>query len=852
MLIAAVLCAAAAQPLDYIEKIFGATNVNAVAGHGALTAGFAADGDLTVLSWPSPGLADQLGYLTSNDPDARSLPHFGAHDGMGSYIGLQIGTRRFWLRDLPHTQGYSQPDAPVPITTYTGDGFTVTVTDVITPDADTLTRHVHVTGTLDGPVALLVYENLNPTLSHIPEVPIGDWALDGHNDFFAVWDESAKAILHVHPGDQEQFLAFVDLINLGADVDFGAVETLMGQTTPTGIEAFVAGLDTMYSPGVVGLVTTSPAPTQHQVGADATPLCGALGSILDNVLALPQRFPGINVPISMQTAALLRCTDQLPRIADKHGWRWRPQDALADLSDGELSGSSVAAAQTNGALITPLVVDGGAADGDVIFAFGATVAAARAELAKAAAQPFAARQAAAEKAAHDALAGAPLPDAALGARVRAVALRALVNLYVARDRATGAFLAAITRQPPYELDWPRDGAFLSLTADLMGRGDWVTQRDGWYASLIRTSATPGSPLLNPDVTTDPDTGAMEFPAGGWEMNYYVDGAEAGPIRFEIDNGALHVWSTAVHAATLGAADRKAFLDSIWPSDRAALDLLVRWKEKDTDLPAPANEDDNLALTSTLHGAVAVHAALVAGARLAHAAGDDAAGRRYLARARALAAAIDSFYWDPAAGRFRAARGLAGGPLDTIAGWDTGWLIWPGRVLGASDPRVEAQLSADMTGILAILRGETVGGTYTAKNVVAAALYGKPGGARDQAREAVGLLAGIATPDTDAFGEVYLSDGKGGWSNRTATPHVWEGALFYLAAMALTDPTMFNQDEQLPLPPDGNAGGGGCGVAGRGAPIGSMLLAFAAVLAGRVRSRSDRGRGRSRRSAAARP
>src|SRR5262249_31832611 len=172
--------ARADQPLDYIEKIFGATNVNAVAGHGALTAGFSEDGDLTVLSWPSPGFDDQLGYLTSNDPDARARKHFGAPDGMGSYLGLLVGGRVVWLRDLPHAQTYSRPDAPVPVTTFTGDGYTVTVTDVVAPDADTLTRHVRVVGV---PAQLVVYENLSPSLSRIPEVPVADWALDPHNDF---------------------------------------------------------------------------------------------------------------------------------------------------------------------------------------------------------------------------------------------------------------------------------------------------------------------------------------------------------------------------------------------------------------------------------------------------------------------------------------------------------------------------------------------------------------------------------------------------------------------------------------------------------------------------------------------
>src|SRR5205823_315190 len=98
----------------------------------------------------------------------------------------------------------------------------------------------------------------------------------------------------------------------------------------------------------------------------------------------------------------------------------------------------------------------------------------------------------------------------LGDRVVSVARRALVNLYVARDRASGAFLAAVTRQPPYALDWPRDGAFLSLAADLAGRTDWVTQRDEWYVATQRKKAVAGAPLLQPVVPIDPTTGEMVF------------------------------------------------------------------------------------------------------------------------------------------------------------------------------------------------------------------------------------------------------------------------------------------------------------------------------------------------------
>ena len=51
----------------------------------------------------------------------------------------------------------------------------------------------------------------------------------------------------------------------------------------------------------------------------------------------------------------------------------------------------------------------------------------------------------------------------------------------------------------------------------------------------------------------------------------------------------------------------------------------------------------------------------------------------------------------------------------------------------------------MTRVLGILNGQGEGGTYLGKNVLAAALLGKAGGSRDKARQAVTLLAGVATP-----------------------------------------------------------------------------------------------------------
>jgi MYXO-CTERM domain-containing protein len=641
-----------------------------------------------------------------------------------------------------------------------------------------------------------------------------------------------------------------DLFSPATSVDYGPVDALMKSPAPADadVDAFVASLDQAYGPGVAAIVTTDPPPSSFQVGSDATSICGAVNALVANALALPHEFPGQPLPANPSSLAAFQCTDDLSAIQAARGWVWAPLDALADLEQGALSGSRVAAGQTNGALVAPLAFEGDVAEGSALFAFGPTLAGARQALATVTAQPFSARQAAAEQAAHDALGGAALPSADLGPRVQAVAQRALVNVYVARDRKAGAIVASISHQPPYYLDWPRDGAFISAALDVAGLGPWVTTRQKWYAGLQRTTPAPADPLLTPLAPTDPDTGKQEFPAFAWEMNYFASGDPGGAIRFEIDNTALHVWALVTHAASLSGADRDAFVAAVWPSATKALDLLARWRDDKTGLPAPANEDDHTQLTSTLHGAVTVYAALRSGARLAHATGRDADAKRWLDRADELEQAILSNYYDAGTGLFRIARGdapVAGAP-------ETGWAAWPARVLEPGDPRLEKVLDADMDAVLRGLRGETEGGTYVGKNVVAAALYGKDGGSRDKAREAVTLLANVATPDTLQFGEVWVTEKAPGggvtFSNRVAPPHVWEGVLFYLSAMALSDTSKLDLDvKQFPLPcfencsPPAAAPQGGCGcrAAGeRGGPAAPLTLVglAAAALARRARRR----------------
>ncbi|MFB6352030.1 MAG: hypothetical protein ABEK29_09650 [Bradymonadaceae bacterium] len=108
----------------FIELGLGATNITATAGNGGLTAGVSQDGDLTMLSWPSPSFFDQLSYITTNAPDARQQPRFGAPKRSGAFAGVLVKEQSdstpkvSLLRKWDRTVTYAQDDVRVIETTF--------------------------------------------------------------------------------------------------------------------------------------------------------------------------------------------------------------------------------------------------------------------------------------------------------------------------------------------------------------------------------------------------------------------------------------------------------------------------------------------------------------------------------------------------------------------------------------------------------------------------------------------------------------------------------------------------------------------------------------------------------------
>ncbi len=822
---------AAPSRTDMVEHAFGSTPIHAVTGHGRLSVGISKEGDLSTLVWPNPSYCDQLAYVTSNALNARELPRFGTPAGSGVMLGLMVqsagqAAKVVWLNDLTLftvAQDYGPNDGANVHTHFTSQalGLAVDVVDAVLPGAsggangDAMVRHltVHRTRADAAQVTeLRTYANLSPQPpnSRLPELPLVDWGLDGRNDFAAVWDAKTKAIIHFHPKDQLVYEKLTDV--LAPQVDYGAFGKALAAGPVSAQEAgkLAGALDSDYKPGAYVALSTLPAPSGHHIGYDRADFCGAVGKLIDNVLALPKSFPGYVLPMDPTALDVLRCVPdrQFPDVAQ--GWQHTAVDAFAAATLTTLPGGHIAAGEVDEVLATPLVFAGDKATATVVLGLGPNAADARAALASVTDGPAALSAADAALATFLKAARVPKnPDA----NVVAVAKRALINLRVGTDAATGATVASISRQPPYGLDWPRDGAFFQVLFDASGQVALADKRADLTVAWQRKAPVKPTPLIDPPPPIDPATGKAEtYPAHAWEMNYYADGVPGGNFRWEIDNTAFALWSLCAHAYwTPKPADA---LNARWTTIASAAELLVDWKDPKTGLHAPAQEDDNAAATQTLHGAVTVAGALEQAARAAELVGKQADAKRWRDRATEVQKAILANLFDAKTGLFKQADNATANPGNAGSG-PTAWLVWPMRLLPWTDSRVKAQLAADFDAIAPVLalQGDD-GGAYYLKNLVSTALaLGQDKAWRPRIQAALVKSAGQATKGTHHFGEVTLPVGVGAdrkADQRVATPHLWEGGLFYLTALALEDPQALQKDRPVPATPkSAKADDGGC-------------------------------------------
>lgn len=745
---------------DEREFVSGPTNINAAVGNGGLSAALSGRGEVTVLRWPSPSYHDQLNYRTAIlTPGARDLPRMGAEENMGVFAGLVCGRRGgtevTWLRDDPweSVQTYLSDASNTVCTRHRRPDLGLEVRSLawVLPDRDVLALRCEVRreeGSDVDAASLLLFENLAPCLDRIPNLfSVTDWLLDFLNDFAALYDARSDTIVHFRPEGGAALLERLDPVLLDPAPDMvGAVQDL------------VDTLDETFGQGVYVAIGSSRRSAGHQVGFDTVAVCDT------------------------------------PRP-----WNHDAEDAFLDAGDGTLAGSPAAGCHANAALRWDLDLSSGSDALTVYLAFAPAwrgQEGALALLESARAVPDEAHLAETERWWASWLGRARMPRTTDADLLR-VCKRALISVKTAADRNTGAIVASISTQPPYSLDWPRDGAFINEALDRAGYHDMVTRHNLFYARVQRKE-----PLLDP-------RGERIAPAGTYATNYYADGMEGWPIPFEIDNAALAAWSMAEHARFLAGRARADYLERIWPALRLTAEELAACRDPENGLQCLANEGDSADLTQGLPGAVSVYtaldAALDAGAEVG-------AGPSLLAGWRSrrdeLKEAILTLLWNEE-GYFETGFPYPRGFVS--------WVIWPARLLPYDDPRMQSHAEHMLGFIEPHLRKETPYALYDAEAVSALArIWRDDPRYRERVRWALEVLAReVPTPRTGHYSEVYtVAEGEAGKSfvQRTGIPHVWSASLVYLAAMEATD-TGSAPDGGNPLAGDG--GGCGCRTASRG-------------------------------------
>lgn len=465
----------------------------------------------------------------------------------------------------------------------------------------------------------------------------------------------------------------------------------------------------------------------------------------------------------------------------------RRQDAFEDAADGRLRGNDRYEGHTTGALRRPLDLTSGAATATVLVTAAPAADPALSLLADYRDRdPDAVR--ADKRAWFDDLVGdAPMP-ACDDPAVRTAARRALVTVVTNFDSDSGAMVASIATQSPYNLDWPRDGAYFNHVLDMLGLHDWVATHNRWYADLQR----------GPD---DPPPAGLDIPVGSWAMNYYADGTVGGPIPWEIDETALAAWTLYDHYAVTGDED---YLHDVYPAIRRTAELFVDHVDEDTGLPAPAHEDDNVLKSQTVVGAGAVWLALDAAAEAASVVGREGDQHRYEARRDELAAAIDDHLWDERQGAYsrgaRVARLREWPVLDRLfdalplapGAVAEPSVAWPIGFRPLADDRMERHIESMWADIEPTFDEPAAGdhefGLYDTKSLLALAKAWR--GDEDKMERVRDGLRWVAhehaTDDTRVMGEIWrVVDDE--VITAISQPHAWTQVLFYYAALEAWPP-----------------------------------------------------------------
>lgn len=477
--------------------------------------------------------------------------------------------------------------------------------------------------------------------------------------------------------------------------------------------------------------------------------------------------------------------------ADFRGWRLKNTDPLAaseDARDGRLSGSIFYLGQSDSGLEKAI------SRGDnrvvVLVSAGKSAQEAVALIEKARATGLEALR---QKAISDwnqisnRIELSPLA----GALEKRVASRAILNLFIGRDRETGAIIASPTRQPAYHFDWPRDGAFFDLSLDLAGFPEIVSSHLDFYRRTQRRE------LL--DFNFSWLLGAKSpfySPKGHWHANIFTDGSpgriKACPI--EIDETSLLLWDLWRHEKFIPESERADYQKKYLEMLTLAADALVEYVDVKNGWTKKVMEDDNQKPRATLHGASSVLTGLASALD---------AGKRWGVDEKKL----EKWRQSALALRKGILRRIEDENTLEKSGWrGIQWSLFPAPVFeDFNDPRAQKLIKRLAKNVEESAFKKRAGFAYLGEQVfILRIATAKIPEYQPLIEQAVKVLTEEAPmPGTDCFGEVTLWIDVPGYPDkvaqqRTSIPHLWTGVTIYLSVEALYQPEKFlNQIPPVP-------------------------------------------------------
>ncbi len=364
-----------------------------------------------------------------------------------------------------------------------------------------------------------------------------------------------------------------------------------------------------------------------------------------------------------------------------------------------------------------------------------------------------------------------MPDAPN--KVQKLATRALISIRQATDAASGLIVTSIATQTPLGVDNIRHGAYINRALDLARHPEMVERHNIRYAQLqARADNKP--------------PGGEATPNGNWAQNFYSDGVVGGTIPYEIDATGFGIWTLWDHYEITG--DRDYIMSSVVYEaiQRAAQylsdDTPLGCRDPATGLQCTANEEGNPNPTRTLKGAQAAWLGLDSAAQAARLRGGSVAianAEKWEARRDEIGEAIERNFYGPDCNCYT---------RDYTTG---GTLLWPVGYLKGRPERSASQAEMNFRHIKRSIQGDDLAGGLESRALIgnAYAWSGDPAG-KKKLRRALEWIATVPTTDqTRILGGAWshYPDGDGPVTTMLSQPHVWEQAMFYMAALKTYGP-----------------------------------------------------------------